>query len=396
MSRVFIAVLDSFGIGEADDAEKFGDKGADTLGHIAEYAANTRKKPLAMPNFAKLGLFNLYKDVHGREAAGTQTIADLKNVTYAYGQEVSTGKSTFCGHMEIAAAPVDYDLGYFPDGFDKEIIDRFVKDTGIDGVLGNKVASGTEIIKELGEEHLKTGKPIVYTSADSVFQIAAHEETFGLDRLYMLCEAARKIGDDYNIATVIARPFIGKTAADFKRTKNRHDYTIKSKYKTVLENAFDHGVTVTAVGKIGDIYAERGISEHIRASGTTEIFEKTLNAIKTAKDNSIVFTNFVNFDMDFGHRRNPEGYANELEYLDSRIPEFMSEMKDGDIFIFTADHGCDPTYKGTDHTREYIPILIAGTKTSGFAGKRSTFSDIGQTIAGYLHLPATKFGTSIL
>jgi len=396
MSRVFIAVLDSFGIGEADDADKFGDKGADTLGHIAEYAANIRKKPLSMPNFAGLGLFNLYKDVHGHEATGTQTVADLKNVTYAYGQETSTGKSTFCGHMEIAAAPVDYELGYFPNGFNPEIIDRFVKDTGIDGVLGNKVASGTEIIKELGEEHLKTGKPIVYTSADSVFQIAAHEENFGLDRLYMLCEAARKIGDDYNIATVIARPFIGKTALDFKRTKNRHDYTIKSKYKTVLENAFDHGVTVTAVGKIGDIYAMRGISEHIRASGTTEIFEKTLNAIKAAKDNSIVFTNFVNFDMDFGHRRNPEGYANELEYLDSRIPEFMAEMKDGDIFIFTADHGCDPTYKGTDHTREYIPILIAGTKSSGFAGKRNTFADIGQTIAKYLHLPSTKFGTSIL
>ena len=396
MSRVFIAVLDSFGIGEADDAEKFGDKGADTLGHIAEYALNIRKKPLTMPNFAKMGLFNLYKDVHGREAAGTQTIAGLKNITYAYGQEVSTGKSTFCGHMEIAAAPVDYDLGYFPDGFDKEIIDRFVKDTGIKGVLGNKVASGTEIIKELGEEHIKTGKPIVYTSADSVFQIAAHEESFGLDRLYMLCEAARKIGDDYNIATVIARPFLGKNTEDFKRTKNRHDYTIKSKYKTVLENAFEHGITVTAIGKIGDIYAGRGISEHIRASGTTEIFEKTLGAIKTSKDNSIVFTNFVNFDMDFGHRRNPEGYANELEYLDSRIPEFMSEIKDGDIFIFTADHGCDPTYKGTDHTREYIPILIVGTKTTGFAGKRSTFADIGQTIAKHLNLPETRFGTSIL
>jgi phosphopentomutase len=265
------------------------------------------------------------------------------------------------------------------------------------GVLGNCHASGTVIIEQLGEEHMRTGKPIVYTSADSVFQIACHEEAFGLDRLYELSEIARKLVDEYNIGRVIARPFVGTDRSNFKRTGNRRDLTTPPPALTVLDKLVDNGGEVISIGKIADIYAHRGITKKIKATGNAALFDATLDALRVAPDRSIVFTNFVDFDMLYGHRRDIDGYADALEYFDRRLPELLEQIQDDDLLIICADHGCDPSWPGSDHTREHIPVLATGAGlAAGSIGRRETFADIGQALAEHFALTPMDYGTSFL
>lgn len=395
MKRVFIMMLDSFGIGGAKDAAKFGDEGANTLGHIAEHQA-----PLKLPHLESLGLGLAAQQSCGELPKSFQNQPHLIG-GYAYAKEISSGKDTTSGHWEIAGVPVLFDWGLFPEkqnSFPQALLDRIVAKSGIKGYLGNCHSSGTVILDELGEEHMKTGLPIFYTSADSVFQIAAHEETFGLDKLYALCELVRAELDEYNIGRVIARPFVGTKAGEFKRTGNRRDYSVEPPAQTVLQKLIEEkNGTVISVGKIADIYAHTGISKKVKATGIEELFDKTLEEIKSAAENSIVFTNFVNFDADFGHRRDVEGYAKALEYFDSRLPELFALMQEGDLLFFTADHGCDPTWIGSDHTRENIPVLMYGKDVpTQFLGERDTFADIGQTIAKHFELSPMPYGKSII
>lgn len=406
MKRVFIMMLDSFGIGASDDADKFGDQGSDTLGHIAQQCAagkadNTeRQGPLHVPNLEKLGLGLAAQQSTGRLPAGFDPQPALIG-GYAYAQEISSGKDTPSGHWEIAGVPVLFNWGYFPqheNSFPQELLDRIVQKSGIPGYLGNCHSSGTVILDKLGEEHMQSGKPIFYTSADSVFQIACHEETYGLEKLYELCQIVREELADYNIGRVIARPFVGAKAGEFSRTGNRKDYAVEPPSKTVLQKLVEekHG-EVVSIGKIADIYAHTGITQKIKATGIAELFDKTLVEVKRAGENTIVFTNFVNFDSDYGHRRDVAGYAAALEYFDQRLPQLLELVTDDDIVIFTADHGCDPTWQGSDHTREHIPVLIYGARVpKSFLGKRQTFADIGQTIAQYFGLSAMDYGTAII
>ena len=394
MKRVFIMMLDSFGIGGAKDAAKFGDEGANTLGHIAEHQA-----PLKLPHLESLGLGLAAQQSCGELPKSFQNQPHLIG-GYAYAKEISSGKDTTSGHWEIAGVPVLFDWGLFPEkqnSFPQALLDRIVAKSGIKGYLGNCHSSGTVILDELGEEHMKTGLPIFYTSADSVFQIAAHEETFGLDKLYALCELVRAELDEYNIGRVIARPFVGTKAGEFKRTGNRRDYSVEPPAQTVLQKLIEEkNGTVISVGKIADIYAHTGISKKVKATGIEELFDKTLEEIKSAVENSLIFTNFVNFDADFGHRRDVEGYAKALEYFDSRLPELFALMQEGDLLFFTADHGCDPTWAGSDHTRENIPVLMYGKDVpTQFLGERETFADIGQTIAKHFELSPMPYGKSI-
>lgn len=395
--RVIILMMDSFGIGGATDAAKFGDAGANTLGNLAAV-----RKKLAIPNLTSLGLLRAAEASCGiRPEIGEQDIPGILIPSkYGFMKEISLGKDTSSGHWEMAGSPVQFEWGYFkPDfpSFPKELIQTICQEAAIPGILGNKAASGTAIIEELGEEHLQTGKPICYTSADSVFQIAAHEKHFGLDRLYKLCEIAFKHVAPYNIARVIARPFDGERKGEFKRTKNRHDYSVKPPMPTVLDEIKQAGGNVISVGKISDIFAEQGITKAVKASGLEELWDITLQEAKEAPDFSLVFTNFVDFDMTWGHRRDVEGYARGLEYFDSRLPDLISQLKEKDLVFITADHGCDPTYKGTDHTREQVPVLLFGPNVRPeFIGGRETYADLGQTIADYFKLPPLKFGTSFL
>ena len=398
MKRAIVLVLDSFGIGATADADRFGDAGADTLGSIARVRAASGK-PLCLPNLARLGLFEAGKASSGEYAAGAGPVGDITGA-YGYAEELSSGKDTPSGHWEIAGVPVLFDWGYFTDRentFPPELLDALVERAGLPGVLGNCHASGTTIIAELGEEHMRTGKPIVYTSADSVFQIAAHEETFGLQRLYDLCDIARELVDDYRIGRVIARPFVGDSPENFQRTGNRRDLTTPPHAPTVLDKLVAKGGEVISIGKIADIYAHQGITKKVKATGNTALFDATLAALDDAPDNSIIFTNFVDFDMLYGHRRDVDGYAGALEYFDRRLPELEAKMRDGDVLILTADHGCDPTAEGSDHTREHIPVIAAGEPvTPGSIGKRDTFADIGQSLASYFNLEPMEYGTSFL
>lgn len=404
MKRVFIMMLDSFGIGYADDADKFGDKGSNTLGHIAQEclagrAEQNRSGKLQLPNLEKLGL-GLAAKASRELPAGFAENPELIG-GYAYAKEISSGKDTPSGHWEIAGVPVLFDWGYFPqleNSFPNELLERIVQKTGIPGYLGNCHSSGTLILDKLGEEHMKTGKPIFYTSADSVFQIACHEETFGLEKLYELCQIVRDELEGYNIGRVIARPFIGDKAGNFQRTGNRKDYSIEPPSATVLQKLVNEQQgEVISIGKIADIYAHTGITQKIKATGLPELFDKTLVEIQRAPDKSIVFTNFVNFDSDYGHRRDVAGYAKALEYFDQRLPELLALIQQEDLLIITADHGCDPTWQGTDHTREHIPILLYGANVpKTFLGKRETFADVGQTIANYFGLSPMDYGKSIL
>ena len=406
MKRTFLFVLDSVGIGGANDAEAFGDAGSNTVGHILEAAARgeadepgLREGPLKLPNLAALGLF------HALDAASRLPLAETYEagtVTGFWGaaDEVSNGKDTPSGHWEIAGVPVRFDWGYFPDEipcFPQELLDTIYKEAGLSGSLGNKHASGTEIIKELGEEHVKTGLPIFYTSADSVFQIACHEESFGLQRLYELCELVRRHVDALNIGRVIARPFIGTSAETFERTGNRRDYSVLPPEPTLLDRLTSAGGRVIAVGKIADIFAHQGITISRKANGNMALADATLEAMDEAGDGDLVFTNFVDFDMLYGHRRNVAGYAAALEAFDRRLPEMMAKLKPGDLMMITADHGCDPTWRGTDHTRERVPILGTGPGLqSGSIGVRPTYADMGETIAEHMELAPGKHGTSFL
>ena len=400
--RTIILLMDSFGIGYAHDAEKYGDKGADTLGHICEWFAKNRKdaegkaKPLYLPNLAARGLGKAAELSRG-VALPASLGAEHSVGAYTYAQEVSRGKDTLSGHWEIAGVPVDFDWGYFPNVpqcFPQELVAALVKEGKLPGVLGECHASGTEIIKELGEEHVATGKPIIYTSADSVLQIAAHEEAFGLERLYELCKLAYKLVQPYNIARVIARPFVGTCAADFTRTTNRHDYAVPAPQATLLDKMVAAGGSVYAVGKIADIFAHRGITRHYAAGGLEKLVAATIQAVQDAPDNTIVFTNFVDFDSSFGHRRDIQGYGEALEYFDRRLPEITALLKADDLLLITADHGNDPAWSGTDHTREKIPVLFSGADVKvAQLEPMDTFADIGCTIANYMGIEPTFTGT---
>ncbi|BES83540.1 phosphopentomutase [Pectobacterium araliae] len=407
MKRAYIMVLDSFGIGSSADAERFGDVGSDTLGHIAQACAagaadKGRSGVLHLPNLSRLGLGKAAEASTGTFPAGLDENADIIGA-YAHASEISSGKDTPSGHWEIAGVPVLFDWGYFKDeenSFPQELLDKLVKRANLPGYLGNCHSSGTVILDQLAEEHMKTGKPIFYTSADSVFQIACHEETFGLDKLYELCEIAREelTEGNYNIGRVIARPFIGDKPGNFERTGNRHDLAVEPPAPTILKKMVDEkGGEVVSVGKIADIYAQVGITKKVKATGIDALFDATLKEMDSAGDNTIVFTNFVDFDSAYGHRRDIPGYAAALELFDRRLPEMLSRVTGDDILILTADHGCDPSWHGTDHTRENVPVLIYGPNVKpGSYGHRETFADIGQTVAAYFGLSPMDYGKSIL
>lgn len=377
--RICLVVLDSAGIGEMPDAATWGDAGADTLGNIF------KQRQVNVPNLQSLGLGNI-RPLEGLLPV-EKPIGSFGKCTLA-----SNGKDTTTGHWEMAGIILEKAFPTFPEGFPPRVIDRFVAETGVPGVLGNVPASGTEIIKELGEEHVRSGKPIVYTSADSVFQIAAHEEVVPIDRLYEMCETARRIldGED-KVGRVIARPFVGETADTFKRTENRHDYAVPPPERNLLPLLKNAGLDVVCIGKIASIYDSMGVTEDLTAKNNDQTIDQTVKALN-ADNKGLIFSNLVDFDMLFGHRRDPKGYAAALEHFDARLPEIMAAMKDGDLLIITADHGNDPTFRGSDHTREYAPLLVYGkTATPGVnLGTRGSLADIGQTIAENfgLELPA--------
>jgi len=399
MKKAIILVMDSFGIGATDDANRFGDTGANTLGHIAEICQRQRVEPLTLPNLARLGLYHAARDSCGHFPHGCDTSADIIGA-YGHAAELSTGKDTPSGHWEMAGVPVLFDWGYFTgaeNSFPESLLNELIRRAELPGVLGNCKASGTEIIAELGDEHMRTGKPIVYTSADSVFQIACHEQSFGLQRLLDLCQIARELVDEYNIGRVIARPFIGDNKDNYERTGNRHDLAVPPPAATVLDKLAASGGEVISIGKIADIFAQQGITQKIKANGNAALFDATLKAMSAAPDRAIVFTNFVDFDSLYGHRRDVMGYAKALEYFDQRLPELIELMGDEDILIISADHGCDPSWQGTDHTREHIPVLVYGKRVKpGSLGRRDTFADIGQSLATYFDLPAMDYGSSFL
>ena len=404
--RAFLFVLDSLGIGGAPDARDFGDEGADTLGHIAEFCAGgaadrpgLREGPLLLPNMAAHGLFHAARLSTGRPAAGVDLPHEVAGV-FGAAEETSRGKDTPSGHWEIAGTPVLFDWGYFPtegDAFSEDLVAAICDEGNVPGILGNCHASGTDIIARLGEEHLRTGKPICYTSSDSVFQIAAHEGAFGLDRLLDLCQVVRRLLDERNIGRVIARPFTGWTPQDFARTGNRRDYSVLPPEPTLLDRLTEAGRTVHAIGKIADIFAHQGIGRTIKANGNAALFDASLKAATEAGDGDLVFTNFVDFDMLYGHRRDVAGYAAALEAFDSRLPELEATLKPGDIVILTGDHGCDPTWRGTDHTRERVPILLFGPGVdSRDVGIIKGFAGIGETIARHLGIAPGPHGRSFL
>jgi phosphopentomutase len=406
MARAILLVMDSVGIGGARDAEKFGDEGADTLGHIAAACSagaadvpGGRTGPLAIPVMNGLGIARAAEASTGVHPAGIPRI-ETPTAIWAYASEVSKGKDTQSGHWELAGLPVPFAWGYFPEtvpAVPDSIIGPLIREAKLPGVLGNKHASGTEIIEEFGEEHIATGKPILYTSADSVLQICAHEEHFGLERLYETCRIGRKLCDPLNIGRVIARPFVGGTRGAFARTGHRKDFAIPPPGETLLDLACSQGRDVYGVGKISDIFTGRGVTKVLKAPDNTSQFNCTLEAIAAAKDGDLVFTNFIDFDQIFGHRRDVAGYAACLEAFDRRLPELLAVLKPGDLVILTADHGNDPTFRGTDHTRENIPVLAFGPKIEGrFAGHLRSYCDVAQTIGGHLALPPMRYGAGLM
>lgn len=392
MPRAILCILDSFGIGGAPDAAEYGDTGSDTLGHIA---ANY---PLSLPNLDALGLGAAGKLSTGAVPRGLTD--QPRGGRWGVGREVSKGKDTPSGHWEIAGVPVPFDWGYFPQtipAFPPELTAEIVRRAGLPGILGDRHASGTTIIAELGEESIRTGKPICYTSADSVFQIAAHETHFGLDRLYALCQTVFELTAPMKIGRVIARPFVGESAAEFRRTGNRRDFAIAPPEPTLLDRAKTAGRNVFAIGKISDIYAAKGVTHRIKATGNMALFDRTLEAMQMAGDGDFIMTNFVDFDQEYGHRRDVAGYAQALEAFDARLPELIAAMRPDDLVILTADHGNDPTWRGTDHTREQVPILVfSPSLTPGTIGIRPTFADIGESIARWLGLAPGPHGRSFL
>lgn len=404
MARGIILVMDSFGIGASVDADRFGDVGADTLGHIAEACAagkadrsGLRQGPLEIPNLIRLGLARAAKGSTGRVHAGLDTSAPVQ-AAYGFAAEISSGKDTPSGHWEIAGLPVMFEWGVFPKTvpcFPPALTEALIDKCNLPGILGNCHASGTDIIRDLGEEHIRTGKPICYTSADSVFQIAAHETHFGLQRLYDVCVEAKKLTEKLNVARVIARPFIGEKAAEFTRTPRRKDLTTAPHGDTLLTRLIAEGGKVLSIGKIADIYAHTGISSNVAAKDNMALFDATLDAVKTAGDKALIFANLVDFDMLYGHRRDIAGYAAALETFDRRLPELEALLKADDLVLITADHGCDPTWPGSDHTREHVPVLWFGPKVKARdLGLRSSFADMGQTFAAHFGLRPLDYGTA--
>jgi len=420
-SRVFVLLLDSLGVGASRDAGP--DEGADTLGHIAEQChlgqANrpqlknnppsngessdtqssrmpSRQGPLHIPNLSRLGLASSYQSSTQKHLAGV-LVPDYIEGAYGYAVEKSVGKDTPSGHWELMGVPVMDAWTTFPKAhpcFPSALIDAFIAKASLPGVLGECHASGTDIIAELGEAHIATGKPIVYTSGDSVFQIAAHEEHYGLDKLYANCELVRQLIDPYNVGRVIARPFDGDSPSSFERTANRKDWATPPPADTLLDILVSQDRQVIAIGKTGDIFAHRGISESIKAHGIEGLFDATLEAVATAPPGSLTFTNFVDFDSHFGHRRDVSGYADALERLDLLFPSLESKLRPDDVVVLTADHGCDPTWPGSDHTREHIPVVMFGSKIphNSCLGELSSFADVGQTLAHLLGMPALLHG----
>lgn len=384
IERVIWVVLDSVGMGEMYDAEKYGDVGANTIGNVSKFLGG-----LKMPNMEKLGLGNI---------DGMKGINKVGNPIGCYARfaETSNGKDTTTGHWEMTGIVSEQPFPTYPNGFPKEVVEAFENAIGRK-MIGNKPASGTAILDELGEEHMKTGMPIVYTSADSVFQIAAHEEIIPLDELYKMCEIARNIlTGEHAVARVIARPFVGQPG-DFARTPNRRDFSLVPPYDTVLDKLKKNNLGVMAVGKIEDIFSGKGVTEAIHTKDNMDGIDETLNYMKGNKK-GLIFTNLVDFDMKWGHRNDPESYGRGLEAFDERLGEILNSMRDSDVLFITADHGCDPTTTGTDHTREYVPFLAYGKpfKSNVNLGTRKNFADMGQTVAEIFSVENIKNGESFL
>ncbi len=403
MARALILVLDSVGIGGAPDAADYDDAGADTIGHIADACEKggadrdgLRQGPLRLPVLAGYGLGLACELATGRCPSALAPRGPVQGL-YGSAKEVSKGKDTPSGHWEIAGLPVPFNWGYFPNtqpSFPSGLIVALCERAGLPGILGDCHASGTAIIAELGEEHVRSGKPICYTSADSVFQIAAHEEAFGLERLYAVCEIARELVDPLNIGRIIARPFTGSCAADFRRTPRRRDFATPPPSPTLLDCATDAGRDVISIGKIADIFAHSGTGRELKADGNAALFDATLEGFSTLAEGGLLLTNFIDFDTLHGHRRDVAGYAAALEAFDARLPELIGRLVPDDLLLITADHGCDPTWQGTDHTREQVPILAIGAKLApGSIGQRSGYADIAATCAAHLGLPWTGAGT---
>jgi phosphopentomutase len=393
--RVIILMIDSLGIGSSSDSIKFKDVGSNTLSHIY------KSYPMCIPNLEKKGLLHAVN-----KSSGCNLYNKNKTLDGAYGfsGEKSSGKDTISGHWEIVGCPVLFDWKYFNEKnsegsyFPIEFIKKLKSSSQLfEDIIDAGQGSGTEIINRFGSMHKETGNPIIYTSADSVFQIACHEKYFGLNNLYEISEAARNILDNMglNIGRVIARPFIGEENEGYSRTVNRKDFSVLPSHKTILDKILDEGGDVTSIGKISDIFAHQGISKKIKGYNLPDLLDKTIDEISNMPSRGLLFTNFVNFDCDYGHRRDLKGYAKALEYFDSRLPEIDSVLRDSDMVVLCADHGCDPTWLGNDHTREYIPFLLWGKMIQpGFLGCRKTFSDIGATIAEFLNLRYPSYGIS--
>ena len=388
MPRAFLYILDSFGIGGAADAAAFGDEGANTLVHICD------RMKLNVPHMASLGL-----GLAAKGASGRNPLPEVPLIgQWGHASEVSKGKDTITGHWEIGGVPLQFDWGYLPHtipAFPGDFVDELMKRAGVPGFLALCHASGTEVIEDFGEEHIRSGKPIMYTSVDSVIQIAAHEEHFGRQRLYDVCHVARELSFPMNIGRVIARPFVGERPGEFKRTGYRKDYAVKPPKPTLLDHITNAGRQVISVGKIGDIFAHCGTGEEVKVAGLDTLMDTTLAAMERLPDGGMVMTNFVDFDTEYGHRRDPVGYGKLLEHFDTRVPEILSRLRDGDLLLMTADHGNDPTWRGTDHTREQVPIMcyMKGMAARSI-GHRESFSDIGQTIARHLGVGPLGSGTA--
>jgi phosphopentomutase len=382
IDRVILIVLDSVGCGAAPDAKRYGDEGANTLGNMSVHVGG-----LTLPHLQGLGLGHL------TTILGVPPVA-APRAAFGKMREASAGKDTTTGHWEMAGLQVSDAFPTFPNGFPEEFMRRFEKEIGR-GTLGNKTASGTEIIEELGVEHVKSGKPIIYTSADSVFQIAAHEEVIPIDELYRISEAARRLCDELPVARVIARPFVGEPGS-FKRTYNRRDFSMPPPAPTVLNAIADAGMPVVGVGKIWDIFAGHGVTENVHSEGNADGCVRTLEAMERV-ERGLVFTNLVDFDMLYGHRRDPEGYYRALQEFDAFLPRLQQRLGPHDVAIITADHGNDPTYRGTDHTREFVPLLAMSARAPGRdLGVRNGFYDIAQTLAEAFGVGPRPRGLSFL
>lgn len=398
--RAILLVMDSVGIGGAPDAAAYGDDGANTIGHIADACArgeadgSSRSGPLHLPNLAALGLGEACRLASGAVPPGLT--ADRRHGRCGCAAELSRGKDTPSGHWELAGCPVPFEWCYFPKRvpcFPASLVDDLCSGAALPGILGNCHASGTEIIARFGDEHVRSGKPICYTSADSVFQIAAHEEHFGLDRLYEVCKIARSLVDPLGIGRVIARPFVG-ASGDYRRTHNRRDYSVAPPGCTVLDLASEAGRDVITVGKIDDIFAQRATGQVMKADGNDRLFDCTMNGLATLRDGGLLFANFIDFDSIFGHRRDVAGYATALETFDRRVAGLLPCLHADDLLVITADHGCDPTWHGTDHTREQVPVLVAGGDASRSVGQRQSFADVGAAIARHLGLRSALVGSA--